>query len=235
MPVHPRHGRLPVHWTPGPLSARYVALYKGEPAPSARAVRDQQDSHPATATRTGHLLHTDGAHQFFVDLLAHTRAHPDSRLTRWWSSAHIAREINHNTRPDGHGVWRERDRRVAFFLEHDTGTETHPARAAKLAGYRTVRDKNGPAWPVLFWLPTTVQETHLHEHLAGTTRGLVVATAARDAAAQHGPAGPVWRVVGDDPGRLRLAELPDRITPGGAYHPGPPAPDEDPLYLLDAG
>ncbi len=236
MPVHPAHGRLPVHWVPGRLSARYVALYHGRPAPSSRAVRDERDTHPSTATRLGHLMHADGTNQFFIDLLAHARTHPQARLARWWSAARIFAKVNHNTRPDGHGVWRDGDRQVAFFLEHDTGTESHPARAAKLVGYRTLRDK-GMAWPVLFWLPTTTIETHLHRHLADHadgTRGIVVATAARDHAAQHGgPAGPVWRMVGNGRRRLRLAELPGPVGPTGlAYHPGPPQPQEDPLYLL---
>jgi hypothetical protein len=234
MPIHPRLGRLPVHWVPGRLSARYVALYKGEPAPTSRAARDQRDADPSAATRIGHLVHDDGVHQFFIDLLAHTRTHPGARLARWWSAARIFKKVNHNTHPDGHGVWREADREVAFFLEHDTGTMSHPDRAAKLAGYRTLRDKNGPAWPVLFWLPSTAIETHLHEHLAGGTLGVIVATAARDHAAQHGgPAGPVWTVVGDGGRRLRPCELPGPIGAGGAYHPGPPEPDEDPLHLLD--
>src|SRR6266540_2186442 len=227
---------LPVHWVPGRLSARYVALYHGRPAPSSRAVRDERDTHPSTATRLGHLMHADGTNQFFIDLLAHARTHPQARLARWWSAARIFAKVNHNTRPDGHGVWRDGDRQVAFFLEHDTGTESHPARAAKLVGYRTLRDK-GMAWPVLFWLPTTTIETHLHRHLADHadgTRGIVVATAARDHAAQHGgPAGPVWRMVGNGRRRLRLAELPGPVGPTGlAYHPGPPEPQEDPLYLL---
>src|SRR5207247_2448540 len=69
MPVHPRHGRLPVHWVPGRLSARYVALYHGQPAPSTRAVRDERDAYTSAATRIGHLLHADGTNQFFIDLL----------------------------------------------------------------------------------------------------------------------------------------------------------------------
>jgi hypothetical protein len=232
LPVHPRRGRLPLHWVPGPLSARYVALYHGRPVPTDKALRDDRDRLPALATRTSHLAHDDGVHQFFVDLLAHSRTRPRARLLRWWSAAHIARAVNHNSHPDGHGVWRDGDRVVAFFLEHDNGTESHPVRAAKLAAYRTVRDKDGPAWPVLFWLPNRVQEAHLHDYLAGDTGGLVVATAARDAAAGPGPAGPVWRVVGDSRARLRLADLPDRPADGGPYHPGPPDPEDDPLYLL---
>jgi Replication-relaxation len=233
MPVHPVTGRLPVHWVPGRLSARYVALYHGQPAPSPRAMRETRDAYASAATRIGHLAHTDGVNQFFVDLLTHSRHHPHTRLARWWSAGRTYATVDHNTRPDGHGVWRDGDDEVAFFLEHDTCSMSHPARAAKLVGYRTLQDK-GPTWPVLFWLPSATIETHLHRHLAGSgTHGVLVATAARDHAAKHGgPAGPVWKVVGNGRRRLPLAELPGPVGAGGAYHPGPPAPNEDPLYLL---
>lgn len=233
MPVHPRRGRLPVHWVPGRLSARYVALYHGKPAPSSRAVRDERDAHPAAATRLGHLVHADGANQFFIDLLTYARTHPEARLARWWSAARTFGKVNHNTRPDGHGVWCDGEAEVAFFLEHDTGTESHTARAEKLIGYRTLLDRD-MRWPVLFWLPSTVIETHFHQHLAGRTGGVLVATAARDRASQPGgPAGPVWKVVGNGRRRLRLAELPGPLGPAGlAYHPGPAEPEEDPLYLV---
>ncbi|WP_433304260.1 replication-relaxation family protein [Actinoplanes sp. CA-030573] len=234
-PVHPVHGRLPLHWVPGPLSARYVALYRGQPPPSARVLRDERDARPAAATRLGHLLHTDGVNQFFIDLLAHARHHGGTRLLRWWSAARTFATVNHNTRPDGHGVWQDGARQVGFFLEHDTGTESHTRRSGKLAGYR-VLVRRGIDWPVLFWLPSSTVETHLQQHLAlGGTSGVLVATAARDYAREHGgPAGPVWTVVGRDQ-RQPLAELPGALgEPGGAYHPGPPQPQEDPLYLLGA-
>ncbi|MEU7874285.1 replication-relaxation family protein [Dactylosporangium sp. NPDC049140] len=235
MPVHPSTGRLPVHWVPGRLSARYVALYHGRPAPSSRALRETRDRYPSAATRVGHLAHADGVNQFFIDLLAYSRHHPTARLTRWWSAGRTYAKVDHNTRPDAHGVWTEDGHEVAFFLEHDTGSESHPARAEKLTGYRTLQDK-GPTWPVLFWLPSTTIEANLHRHLtglAGGTLGVRIATAARDHAAEHGgPAGPVWRVVGNGRRRLRLAELPGRPGPEGPFHPGPPEPDEDPLYLL---
>ncbi len=233
MPVHPVTGRLPVHWVPGRLSARYVALYHGKPAPSIRALRDARDAYPSAATRVGHLIHADGVNQFFIDLLAYGRKHPQARLTRWWSAARTHETVDHNTRPDGHGVWCDGDDEVAFFFEHDTGTESHPTRAEKLDGYRTLQVK-GPTLPVLFWLPTSTIEANFHRHLARTgTRGVIVATASRDHAVEHGgSAGPVWHLVGDGRRRLYLAELPGPVGDGGAYHPGPPQPDEDPLFLL---
>ncbi|MEJ3741812.1 replication-relaxation family protein [Actinomycetes bacterium KLBMP 9797] len=230
IPVLPDLSRLPVHWVPGPLSARYVALSRGERAPSLKAVKENQDSRLSA----GHVRHNDGANQFGIDLLVYTRTHPQARLARWWSSTRISSKINHGARPDGHGVWTEGDRTVAYFLEHDTGTEPLGVLARKITAYRKVRAEGGPAWPVLFWLPTTTRETNLHKRLNGSARGMVLATAARDAAAEHGPAGPVWRLVGNGRRRLRLSELPGPVGAGDgvAYHPGPPEPADDPLYLL---
>jgi hypothetical protein len=230
MPVLSTGARLPVHWVPGALSVRYVALSRGERPPSLKAVREYQDRRLSAR----HVPHNDGANQFGVDLLVHARTHSEARLVRWWASARTASAINHNARPDGHGVWREGDRLVAYLLEHDTGTETIGALTRKVAAYRAVRAGGGPAWPVLFWLPTTAREANLHRRLNGSARGLVVATAARDAAAEHGPAGPVWRLVGNGRRRLRLSELNCQIGQAGAYHPGPPLPEQDPLYHLHA-
>ncbi|GIJ64903.1 replication-relaxation family protein [Virgisporangium aurantiacum] len=232
MPVRPGAGRLPVHWVPGLLSARYVALHHGERPPTPKAVREAQDA----LVSGGHLYHTDGVNQFFVDLLAHARVHPDTRLVRWWPTRRIAAAVDHNVRPDGHGVWREDDReherQVAFFLEYDTGSCAHSVLTGKLAAYRKLAAGGGPRWPVLFWMPSTVRETNFHRRLNGAARGLIVATAARDAAAELGPTGAIWRVTGNGRRRLRLAELPGQIGHAGAYHPGPPTPEQDPLYLL---
>jgi hypothetical protein len=228
MPVRPGAGRLPVHWVPGPLSARYVALYRGERPPTPKAVREAQDA----LVSGGHLHHNDGTNQFFVDLLAHAREHSDTRLARWWSGRTFAGKVQNIVRPDGHGVWSEDGRQVGFLLEYDTGTEVHSVLKGKLAAYRKLTADGGPAWPVLFWLPTTAREANFHRRLNGAARGLIVATAAWDAAAGHGPAGPVWKVAGNGRRRLRLAELPCRWGEAGGYHPGPPTPEQDPLYLL---
>lgn len=217
-----------MHWVPGPLSARYVALHHGERPPTPKAIRETQDA----LVSGGHLHHTDGTNQFFIDLLAYTRAHPETRLTRWWPARRITAAVDHNVRPDGHGVWTEHDRQMAWFLEYDTGSEVHSVLAGKLTAYRKLVAGGGPLWPVLFWLPTAARETNFHRRLNGVARGLIVATAARDALAGQGPAGRVWKVAGNGRRRLRLAELPCRLGQPGAYHPGPPTVEEDPLYLL---
>jgi hypothetical protein len=256
------------HWVAGPASARWAALATDRPAPTAKAVRDRQDSLAAST----HLAHTVGVNQFFVDLIAHSRAHPGSRLTRWWSAARTAAAYGRLIHPDGHGVWRttrrpqnqaendaqndaedqlldelldelqdEREdsldvRDVAFFLEHDTGTESHRQLTAKLHSYQRLRARGGPDLPVLFWLPTQARETNLHHQLADLPwAGLTIATAARDhAAGNGGPAGRVWRIAGNGRHRLPLADLPSHLDGTGAFPVGSPPAEDDPLYLHTA-
>jgi Replication-relaxation len=115
-----------------------------------------------------------------------------------------------STRPasDGLGVWSEVDRTVAFYLEQDTGTEALTVLVDKLGGYRELRRRGGLAWPVLFWLHSTIREGHLHRRLTGTRLAVPVATAARDRAAGNSPADAIWHVHGH-PGPLRrLSDLP---------------------------
>jgi hypothetical protein len=231
IPVKPRPERI-VHWVPGVLSARYVALGGEGRPPSPKALRERQD----TMVSNQQLGHLDGINQFFIDLLVHARTHPGARLARWWSSATISSAIGRRVRPDGHGVWREDGREVGFFLEHDnSGIEPHSVLLGKLGPYRRLRRDGGPDYPVLFWLPSTTRENNLHHRLADLNwSGLTIATAARDnpAVARSGPAGRVWRLAGNGRHRLRLADLPSDPGEAGAYHPGPPTAKQDPLQLL---
>jgi hypothetical protein len=225
-----RHGqRLPAQWVPGLLSARLVALSRQEKAPTAKALREIQDQMVATS----HLGHINATNQFFIDLLAHSRHHHDTRLTRWWSGAHTAAALGRRVYPDGHGVWRDGQREVGFFLELDTGTEALKVVAAKLAPYRRLRLDGGPSWPVVFWLPSVAREANLHKRLTGMAPlGVTVATASPEQAAEAGPTAAVWKVAGNGRRRLALAELPSHPGQPGPYHPGPPTVEQDPLYRL---
>jgi hypothetical protein len=253
----PRRRRASVgavsHWVAGPAAARWTALASGRPAPTAKSVRDRQDSLAAST----HLAHTVGVNQFFVDLIAYSRTHPGTRLTRWWSATRTAAAYGRLIRPDGHGVWRTTShhhpgdqtdgqidglvagqgdgdvREVGFFLEHDTGTESHRQLTAKLAAYQRLRARGGPDLPVLFWLPTKARESNLHHHLADLPwAGLTIATAARDHAADAGgPAAAVWRIAGNGRHRLTLADLPANPDGTGAFPVGSPPPEDDPLHL----
>ena len=217
-------------WLPGLLAARYAALARDQRPPTAAAVRDRQDAVLASP-QLDHLL---GVNQFFVDLLAHGRANPQTRLARWWPAARAAAAVGRRVRPDGHGVWTEPEHTVAFWLEHDTGSESLGRLTARLEAYRRLRADGGPGYPVLFWLPNPTREANLHRRLTGAAPGVTVATAVADPAGP-GPAGPVWRLAGNGRRRLRLAELPSHPGRPGPYHPPPAGPEDDPLRLLRAG
>lgn len=218
----------PVCWVPGLLSARYSALARGDAPPTPRALRQQQDA----VYSSPKLEHDLAARQFFVNLLAHARRHPDTRLARWWSERTTAAAHGRRIEPDGHGVWVDGDRTTGFFLELDRGTESLRTKVvAKLAGYRRLRDEGGPNYPVLFVVPSRLREQNLHRRLA--ERGdssLTVATTCPEAGAN--PAGPVWRVAGNGRHRLTLGDLATPLGQAGPLHPGPPTPEQDPLHLL---
>jgi hypothetical protein len=122
-------------------------------------------------------------------------------------------------RPDGHAIFAEAGRRVAFFVEFDSGFEQHAVLLSKVSGYAAHVAKGGPAWPVLFWLPTTARERRLHMMLAGVDVRVPVATAARDSLdADACPAEAVWLVVGGSDAPRRLIDLADV---------GDPAPESE--------
>jgi hypothetical protein len=225
-------GPLETHWAAGLLAARYIAVQQGTPPPTPRGWRDRLESIAASS----HLEHGDGANQIFVDLLAHTRTHPGTRLARWWGPARTAAAHGQRVHPDGHGVWTDGDQQVGFWLEYDTGTEALPRLVAKIEPYARLRRDGGPDYPVLFVLPNPTRETNLHRKLNNhTTRsGITIATTTPTAAARsaNGLAGPVWKIAGNGRPRHRLADLPHQPGEPGPYHPGPPTPDQDPLHQL---
>src|SRR6266511_966851 len=135
-------------WIPGALSARYAALADGRPPPTTKALRDAQDRILANP-QTGHLI---GANQFHINLLAHARAHPDTRLARWWSARRTTAAFAGKIQPDGHGIWTTAGGQVGYWLEHDQSSEDHGRLIGKLASYRRLRAQGGPCYPVLFWL-----------------------------------------------------------------------------------
>jgi hypothetical protein len=218
----------PVCWLPGPLSARFMALARGENPPSARTLRERQDRVFASP----HLEHLLAENQFFISLLARARTHAGAGLVRWWSERTTAAAFGQRVRPDGHGVWGDGDTSVGWFLELDRGTEALTALVAKINAYRRLRFDGGPDYPVLFVLPSTVREQNLHRRLAdGLDPGVTIATTSPEAGAD--PAGPVWRLFGNGRHRLTLSDLPSSHGEPGPLNPGPPTVDQHPLRLLD--
>jgi len=215
-PLRAGGGSYPWHYVLDQIGAEFVAASRGLTAP--RPGQTTERKRRVAASRT--LEHLLGVNQFFTDLAGWARTRPPARLQRWWPEQRCAEPGAFGTtlispvRPDGHGVFAEGARRVAFFAEFDTGFEQHSVLLSKVSRYADHVAKGGPAWPVLFWLPTTARERRLHQLLSGIDIAVPVATAARDSLdANVCGADPVWLVVGagDAPRRLvDLADLGDR-------------------------
>ena len=220
-PLRAGGGSYPWHYVLDQIGAEFVAASRGQPSP--RRGETVERKRRVATSRT--LTHRLGVNQFFTDLAGHARICPEARLQRWWSEQQCARPGAFGTalispvRPDGHGVFAERGRRVAFFLEWDSGGEQLSVLVSKLAGYAYHVRKGGPAWPVLLWLPSTRRERNVH-HILGEVETVVpVATAAGDRLDASGcPADAMWLVCGASDAPRRLADLADL---------GDPAPDVD--------
>ena len=205
----------------------------------------------ARSPRLGHLL---GVNEFFVALAEHARR-DRAYVLRWWlNEARATAACAGLAHPDGLGVWTHQEpdptgsregghgegravREVAFFVEHDEGSEPIARLVAKLAGYAEARLGGGPDHPVLFWLPTIARETHLHAHLARQPSAVPVATATRQHAdtAGMGPAGRVWLPVGHAT-RHRLIDLaPRRATRDRAVDVGVADLDPPDVRRSDTG
>ena len=233
-------GHRNIHWVLGPLGAHWAAGQEHRPLPSARTGRDER----RTIAASSHLDHHDGARQVFIDRLVHARHHPQSRLARWWSPARAAAAAGQRIHPDGHGVWEQHDPatgrllQVGFYLEYDTGSETLSVLRNKLEPYRRLRQE-GPDYPLLLFLPNPTREANLHRKLNGEAPhlGITLATTTPAAADSHPDhlAGAVWKIAGNGRHRHRLADLPSQHGKASTpYHPGPPTPEQDPLYRLGA-
>jgi hypothetical protein len=146
-------------------------------------------------------------------------------LDTWRSEAEITEWHKHLVRPDGYGCWAEHGRRLGFYLEYDTGTETLATVVKKLDDYTAALEWGDPplAGMVLFSVATARREAGLRAALAAKHCPIPTATTARDHGHPDGPAGPVWAIVGDGSHtgrRATLAELSGLI--GGTDDSGKP-------------
>jgi predicted transcriptional regulator len=208
-PLRMRGGSYPYHYALAHLGTEVVAASRREDPPR-RALSKVRLHRIATSRNLEHRL---GINQFFTDLAGHERQH-DGKLVQWWPDKKLRGFSPPGVNAylivfaDALGVWREGDRTVGFYLEHDTGTEALAVLVDKLDGYRGMQDRGGPAWPVLFWLHSTTREAHLHRRLTEARPTVPVATAARDRTEGNSPAEAIWHLHGSTGPLLRLAELP---------------------------
>lgn len=125
----------------GPVGGALLAAMRGTEPPRPGAMRTRLlrlAAHPAL----DHLL---GTNTLFADLAAHAAANPGHHLELWLSERRATEACGALVRPDGLGVWRTINHRIAFCLEYDTGTENLARVAAKLDGYTDLALASGPA------------------------------------------------------------------------------------------
>jgi Replication-relaxation len=216
----------------GSYSYRYVLAYHGagiiaaerrQPPPRRSQVL-ARNRHLASLAHEPHLLGING---FFTNLAGHARTHPHTSLDRWLPAAHFYDKgafyapgsnpqvmLGRTPRPDAHGIWTDHHRSIAFYLEHDQGTEPHHILLTKITDYLNLAAWTGRRWPILFWLPTAARELHLHHAITtaftNTPVTLPIATAARDhtTTTNRGPADNIWWLHGTTGNRRHLTDLP---------------------------
>ncbi len=182
----------------GAMGAALVAAERGIEAPRPSVLRDRVVA-LAAGQRTSHTLGVNG---FFCALHKAARERPGAEVGSWWSERRCAAEWGELVRPDAYGIWEEIGRRVEFFLEHDTGSESLSRVAGKLAGYRDLAEADGAARPVLFWLAQPGREPGLRKALGATAFPMATAVAGTG-----NPADTIWLAVGDEAPRRPLAQL----------------------------
>jgi hypothetical protein len=193
-----RPGSQAYRYTLGHRGAYLHAAAEGEQAPR-RPAWERRMAELATSTRSEHLLGING---FLARLTAACRRGESLELMEWLSESETARLTGGIVRPDASGVLDGSKGSVEVWFEHDTGTETIERVAAKLERYQT----HLGAWQrtVLFELPSSAREDHLHAAWRDTHVAFPVATTAFDRAGD--PTGPVWRIL-RRPGLWRLDEI----------------------------
>ena len=190
-------GSAPAHYVLDELGAAVVAAARGLEREEL-AWRRARVLAIATSRRLPHLL---GVNQFFCALARTARRNPDAELLEWWSERRCLAEWDGFVRPDGYGRWREGSAEIAFFLEHDRGTERLARVAAKLDGYAELALSGEPVL-VLFAFASRGREREAR--MALRSAGVSVATAVVDR--QTAAEGPIWSPLGST-GRRRLVQL----------------------------
>jgi hypothetical protein len=115
-----------------------------------------------------------------------------------------------------HGILAEGDRRVAFFLEYDRGTESIPVLIEKFRRYEQLVAHGAPNWPVLLVLPHATREQQLLHQLRRHRTATPVAVTNHDILRPGTDVtDAVWLMLSSTGTRKRLTELDARSDPAG--------------------
>lgn len=204
-PLDRRYVSQPYHYVLDQLGAMVVA---------AEADKDPDQTHwqqekALALARSQRLAHMVGTNGFFSALVAEGRRRDDCALSLWWSERYCASNFNEIARPDGLGVWEERDAQVTFCLEYDRSTETLERLEKKLKSYEDLQIASGYAYWILFCFGHPRREAGARRALAQAN--VPVATAAL--VPTQRPHEAIWAPIGHDGCRMGLAEL------AGVPHP----------------
>ncbi|OHV31083.1 hypothetical protein BBK14_16275 [Parafrankia soli] len=168
-------GTGPYHYMLGPVGAAILAAERGQSVADLGYRRDKLHAW-VSSPRLGHLV---GVNAVFTAWVYASRTRPDNEgLTVWWSERRAAALWRQWIRPDGYGTWQAGQRRLDFFVEFDTGSESLSQVARKIPGYTRLAASSGLTSPVLIWLPSAYRERELRARLAATPAGVVIVTAA---------------------------------------------------------
>jgi Replication-relaxation len=209
-PFRLQGGSYPYHYALGHAGALIIAAARAV-NPPRKADSTARLHRIATSRNLDHRL---GINEFFTALAGYEHTQADAKLHVWWPDNRMEGFVPPGTKSlglplaDGLGVWTEEGRTVAFYFEHDTGTEALAVLVEKIRHYDGFLELRAPAWPALFWLHSTVREAHFHQRLAGIQPVIPVATAARDRLDGLNPADSIWHLHGSASSLLRLAQLP---------------------------
>ncbi|KPM50622.1 hypothetical protein ACG83_39500 [Frankia sp. R43] len=170
-------GTGPYHYMLGPVGAAILAAERGQSIADLGYRRDKLHAW----MRSPHLGHLVSVNTVFTAWAYASRTRPDNEgLTVWWSERRTATLWQKWIRPDGYGTWQTAQRRLDFFVEFDTGSESLSQVVRKIPGYTRLAASSNLISPVLIWLPSASRERELRARLATAPTGVVVVTAAPD-------------------------------------------------------
>jgi hypothetical protein len=195
---HQWPGSAPYHWVLDDGGAAVIAADRGVEVKGLPWRRERALALADSVT----LAHRVGTNGFFTALLRDAKAHPDRRLSVWWSAWRCAEEWGDIVRPDGYGVWNEPGARLPLLLEYDRGTESGARLAGKLPGYRDLLSiAAAPTW-LLFCFQSAGREAAARRALVDGPPTLATAVLPP----RSSPTAAIWLPL-EGPRRLRLAEL----------------------------